>query len=408
MAIHMVVVALLLGSAVAALPAQDLEADFRAGRLAAVQARARELVHSQPNNFNAWMYLGLANARLGNQDAAAQAFERAIAINPADARPYLNVALVYAQRNDIDGAIAAYQKGLALDDHNFSAFYNYGRLLLARGRPRDAVVAFERAAKLNDLDAGAQVELSKLYLSLNDSAAAERAGRRAIELAHEDLDGNLALAEVLIASRRHDDAAALLARIERSQANSSAFQYTFGVAQMGLRRYGAAVESFQKAIQLQPKFELAHFLLGTAHYARSEMDAAETCFRTAIWFNAKNPIYYSYLARVYEAKGPTYRQASLETTTKLLALNPGDVEGRLRLAKWAKEEGDLPRARALLEQVVADDPRSAAAHVMLATIYYRLNLRKQAEEQQNIARSLEREAQNASPAARDSALPDPR
>jgi superkiller protein 3 len=407
-AILILAVALLIGIVGAAPSLQDIEADFRAGNFAAAQAKARALVEFQPENSGAWIYLGLASARLGQQDAAAQAFQRAIAINPNDARPYLNLALVYAQRNEIDQAIASYQKGLALDDRNGSAFYNYGRLLAASGRLREAVQAFEHAVRLNDADAGPQIELSKLYLSVNDAPAAERAGRRAVELAPENLEGNVALAEVLITGRRHAEAASLLARIERSQANSAAFEYTLGVAEMGVHHYRAAIERFQKAVRLDAKFDLAHFLMGTAHFARSEMDKAETCFRAAISLNAANPLYYSYLVRVYEAKGPPFRQAALESTIKLLALNPGDVEGRLRLAKWAKEDGDLPRARAILEKVVGDDPQSAAAHVMLATVYYRLNLRKQAEEQQIMARSLERESQNkSSSAARDNASPAP-
>lgn len=407
-AIRIIVAALLVGIAGAATATQDIEVDFRAGHFAAAQAKARELVHSEPKNSSAWIYLGLASAQLGQQETAVKAFERAIVINPNDARPYLNLALVYAKRNDIDRAIAAYQKGLVLDGHNVSGFYNYGRLLATAGRLREAVDAFEHATQLNESDAGAQIELSKVYLSLNEAAAAERAGRHAVKLAPENLEANLALAEALIASRRHTEAAGLLTRIESSNGNSAPFQYTLGVAQMGLHRYQRAIDSFQKAVQLDPHLDLAHFLMGTAYFARSEMGKAEACFLAAISVNSRNPLYYSYLARVYDTKGPEYRLAALDTTMKLLTLNPGDVEGRLRLAKWAKEKGDLARARSILEKVVSDDPQSSAAHVMLATVYYRLNLRREAEEQQAMARSIERAAQSANSAARDSASPAPR
>ena len=59
------------------------------------------------------------------------------------------------------------------------------------------------------------------------------------------------------------------------------------------------------------------------------------------------------------------------------------------MAKWAKEAGDLARARALLEEVVADAPTEISARVLLASVYYRLNLRQKGDEQTGMVRRLE-------------------
>jgi tetratricopeptide (TPR) repeat protein len=390
--------ALIAGEIAVATVSDKIDADLRAGRFSSAQAEAWQLVHAEPRNPMGWTYLGLAEVCLRHPDQALEAFEHAVALNPNDARPYLNLALLYAERKDIDRALSSFEKGLALDDRNVSGFFNYGRLLTAKGRFPEAAKAFERVTQLNSIDAGAYTELSKLYLSMNAPDTAVRSGRRAVELAPNNLDAGLALAEALIAKHRDGEAAELLARVEYGNRNSAAFYYTFGITQMGLHSYERAIESLKRSIRLDPKFDLAHFILGTAFYARNEIDEAEACFRTATSLNPSNPLYYSYLVRIYGAKGPEYRQAAYEANAKLLALNPRDIDGRLRLAVWAKEEGDLKRARDILERVIADAPKSVSAHVLLATIYYRLKLREQAREQQDIVSTLQHEAPGANSA----------
>ncbi|PYT19862.1 MAG: hypothetical protein DMG57_44025 [Acidobacteria bacterium] len=68
------------------------------------------------------------------------------------------------------------------------------------------------------------------------------------------------------------------------------------------------------------------------------------------------------------------------------------------MAQWAKDDGDMPRARQLLEEVVRDDPSYSPARVLLAVVYHRLRLREKAEEQERAVRRLEAEAQNGRPA----------
>ena len=174
----------------------------------------------------------------------------------------------------------------------------------------------------------------------------------------------------------------------------------------GLRQYEHAIESLKRAVKLDPGFDLAYFILGTAYYARSQMVEAERCFRSAISLKPSNPLYYSYLVRIYEDKGPAFRPRAREMNAKLLALNPKDLDARLRTAVWAKEEGDLIRARNILEQIIASHPKSISAHVLLSTIYHRLNLRDQASQQKEIVSVLQREAQSAEASAVSNNLPD--
>ncbi|MDB5098850.1 MAG: Tetratricopeptide repeat [Cyanobacteria bacterium RYN_339] len=81
----------------------DIRADYRDGRFQSAIARLERLVAANPNDREAYYYLGLINWRLGNMPAAASAYKRVIELDPAgpfgqDARLWLqNYANLTAQ-----------------------------------------------------------------------------------------------------------------------------------------------------------------------------------------------------------------------------------------------------------------------------------------------------------------------
>jgi tetratricopeptide (TPR) repeat protein len=368
--------------------------DLEANRYRDALAKARHRVREKPDDALAWTYLGMASVRLGEMNAALEAFERSIGLGSSDPRPFFDAALLYAGRNDLDKAIDRYQRGLAIDGQNPTAHFNYGRLLLLKGRPEEAEKAFRRMLEIDPGDAGARIELSRLALAHNNFAGAVDYARQAAELIPGSLEANLALAEAYISARANVQAMEHLEKLIPRFNKSAAFHYTLGIAQYRSKRFHPAVASFRKAVELDPRLDLAQFLLGSALLGTGDLDGAEFGFKAAIAIRPDQPLYRNYLARVYEQRGPDYRAATLAATKEVLRLNPNDVEGRKRLAQWTKEEGDLPQARQLLEEVVRDDPSYSPARVLLAIVYHRLHLREKAEEQEQAVRRLESDGQD--------------
>ena len=115
-----------------------IASDLEANRYRDALRKARHRVQENAGDALAWTYVGMASVRLGEQDAALEAFERAIALNPRDPRPFFDAALLYASRNNLDQAVDRYQRGLAIDGSDPTAQFNYGRLLLLKGRQQEA------------------------------------------------------------------------------------------------------------------------------------------------------------------------------------------------------------------------------------------------------------------------------
>jgi tetratricopeptide (TPR) repeat protein/ferredoxin len=87
--------------------------------------------------------------RRGDAQAAAAAYESAIAAAPADPVPYLGLGVLKARLNDLEGARVAFERGLASRPDSADLAYNLG---LVRGMAGDlpgAIAGFERALALN-------------------------------------------------------------------------------------------------------------------------------------------------------------------------------------------------------------------------------------------------------------------
>lgn len=162
-------------------------------------------------------HLGGAYASLGDDRAAAKAYEKAVAVAPEDAFSWNNLGLAYIRLNNVPaaeraldqalkltpdnpdtlnsyGTLLLYQDryaeaerfiggALARDPDNVPALVNYGIVLLARRDGDGALRTLERAAALNPGYANAYFNMALVYEVRGDLAAAAAAYRRGLEFA---------------------------------------------------------------------------------------------------------------------------------------------------------------------------------------------------------------------------------
>jgi tetratricopeptide (TPR) repeat protein len=347
-----------------------------------------------PRNGSAQFNYGQLLMRKRRFAEAARAFTRAAQIDPNDHAPRIAAVEALVAASERQQAQAAAETLLAARELSAQELVHLGGLLV---RDRDiplASRALNRALTLAPQSAEVHSELSRLALARGDFASAGDEARSALELAPDSLAANLGLAEVEITARREIEAKEFLEMIQPRFERAAAFHYTLGIALYRARRFSQAIASFRKAVELEPGLDLAHFLLGSALLGTGDLVNAEASFKAAIAAQPFQVLYYDYLARVYEENGPEFRREALKVTQQALSIDPTDIDSRRRLGQWAKEDGDLPRARQILESVVRDDPAYVPARVLLAVVYRRLNLRKEAEEQQRTISSLQQESQN--------------
>src|SRR5947207_14607264 len=109
-----------------------------------------------------WTDKGNAAAQQGDYEGAVEAFEKAVEINPNDARARYNLALAQQYLGDSELAIAGYRRAIDLDPQLVDAYINLGNLYGELGLHEESLETLQQAL---DLDP----ENDELYLSVGDT-----------------------------------------------------------------------------------------------------------------------------------------------------------------------------------------------------------------------------------------------
>jgi serine/threonine protein kinase/Flp pilus assembly protein TadD len=114
---------------------------------------------------------------------AEEAANRAVELGPEDASSYAARGFIrYVMRWDWAGAQADFEKAMALDPGDARFEQRYGELLATQGRLPEAIAVTKKAIELDPLSHSAWQTLTIYLVSSRDFAAAHEASHRALEL----------------------------------------------------------------------------------------------------------------------------------------------------------------------------------------------------------------------------------
>jgi len=120
-----------------------------------------------------WENLGQAYGALSQHDKAAQAFQKLIEKDPANAHANGELAAELAQLGRSDDAIAAYKKQIELAPSEKSGHKQLGLLLLQIKRDQEAQTELEAAIAIPPDDPEVKMALAKLYSRTGESKKAQ-------------------------------------------------------------------------------------------------------------------------------------------------------------------------------------------------------------------------------------------
>jgi Tfp pilus assembly protein PilF len=237
-------------------------------------------------------------ARLQAQDAAAAQvlFERAIAEDPNDARAHLDLGIAREMQNDPAGAAAAYRRAIAADENFAEALNNLGVLLRDGGQLDEAIDLLERATRANPRSVAAHTNLALALEDQGDLGRAETAYRAALSLDAANVMTRVNLGMLLLESGQTDAAVQeLRGALQNAQGNrpalvaignglrragdkqgalqamqaavhggedvTPALLSELALAQLATGDRDAAITSLHRALEIDPRFASAHYLL---------------------------------------------------------------------------------------------------------------------------------------------------
>jgi tetratricopeptide (TPR) repeat protein len=231
--------------------------------------------------------IGVAQLKLGNERAAQKAFERAIEIDPTFSKAWFNLGVMLERNRKYEEAIATYETGLSHSEtdpdlsagkiaclrklgrfdesieyaqqvlgknaNNVAAYSEVGAVYLDQGNLDKALFVLQQAAARNGSEnAKLQSILGQVYYAQEKLPQAEAAFKKSLDLDSTLIETSMYLAFLQLQNRAWGAAGETLDAALKLDPTNAALLNAYGVAKRGLGEIDEAERLYKEAYQLNP------------------------------------------------------------------------------------------------------------------------------------------------------------
>jgi tetratricopeptide (TPR) repeat protein len=339
---------------------------------------------------------------------ALRAYQRVAQLNPADADAYYQMARLYlrlGKPDDVQQAHQALLKVVKLNKSHIDAHRQLARLYLAAEQFKqaelhaNAILAADpnhaeghtllgishigdqrikagqaelrKAIESDPQSLSAYLELARTYVRERDFPAAEKVLRDSLEIDARSVDVRTALGDVLAAAGRESEAEEeYRLGLEQDQTQGVLYLRLAGLNQKQ-RRLTDAEGWYQRWITAVPNDARAHVAIAQFYWDIGRTPEAEASLHRARKGDPSSPFAHEALASLY-LKSNRLTEAGQEIE-RLLQSNATAIAGRLLQAQLTLRRGDPEKAVLLLQDIVRQAPKLAAAHHYLGMAWAQQN-----------------------------------
>jgi eukaryotic-like serine/threonine-protein kinase len=301
----------------------------------------------------------------GNLDKAIESFLKILAQDNQHAAAHAALAKVYCMKylgesKDplwLDRALPMARRAVALDKHLAMAWFSHGLVDYSRGRLGDAERAFKQTLRIDPLNADAFYGLGRVYESQKKIQEAEAAHREAIQIRPDRMYYD-ELGSLYYRNGRYGEAIHTFRKSIELAPDSFYGYRNLGAAYHAQGELAEAAAQFQKALQIQPDSTL-YGNLGTVYFSQGFYPEAADAFEKALEMpgGANSYLQWANLGdacRWTPGKEERAREAYLrgiQLIREELGANPSDVTLRSRMALYLAKRGDRNKALAELTKL---------------------------------------------------------
>lgn len=344
---------------------QDAQQKQRAGDLEGAVKEYKQFLQQYPDATAIHSNLGAALADLGRFEEAISEYKIALKQSPSLVQARLNLALCYYKMGRIDDAATELEKVHSEDPGNHQAALLLGDCYMRMDRENDVIRVLEPEEKKYPDDLGVA------YL----------------------------LGTALIRQKRVEEGQVLVDRILRN-GDSAEAHLMLGTAKMGIQDFAGARDEFAKAVALNPNLPDAHVLYAKALMFTGDSDLSQKQFEAELRVDPYN--FDANLQLGANARQEQNYEQARKYFVRAEETRPGDPGVRYQLALIDVDQGELEKARQILEGLVKESPQFLEAHVTLSLVYYRLKRPEDSKREREIVQKLTAEAQAKQPGVNQS------
>lgn len=348
------------------------------------------------------LVLALRQERQGNTDEAMADYRQALAADNGLAEAHGNLGLLLLAKGNKNDAAVELTQGLM--GRPTPRYHRALASILLEGKMYAlARFHYEEAVKAFPADPTIHAGLAESYENLGEDASAEREYRWLLTAGSDREAARRGLARVYLKGKRYDDAMKVLTEaaaavpgdreihrlmgdVYRAKGNLPEAEKEYRLAGVAeaispddyvregdrlflAREYDRAVEAYQHALGMRPRWPDTLGKLGDAFMAAGRDDEAIQAYRQSLDIDGSNSSIHYALGVLYERKGQLddavahYQQA--------LRYDPNNGDPRRRLADIDTLRGQYPEAIDQYKALIAQRDDNPLIHFKLAKVYDR-------------------------------------
>ncbi len=328
----------------------------------------KSILDSYPARVDVRSNLGAAYSRLGRYEDAIEQYKRALTLDPRNQTIRFNLALAY------------YKAALFVE-----AAGEFDQFLAAT--PED--VSQKQSALLLLADCQVRLgEYKKVIEELTPIAEADTNNRTVAYL----------LGSALVGEGQVKNGQILIDRVFRDEDSAEAHLLIGSILLLADDGQGA-IKELERAIELNPKLPSLHSCYGRALMRMGDPEKAKRVFKIELTDNPNDFDANLYMGILL--KRDRMLDEALGYLLRATHLRPRDSYARYHLGAVYASQGKPEEALPLLEAVVKEYPDFVEAHVLLASVYYRLNRKEDGNRERAVIQKLNTEQQAKQPGVQD-------
>jgi tetratricopeptide (TPR) repeat protein len=263
-------------------------------------------------------------------------------------------------------ALGHYQEAERWDPTIRGLSKNIGLSAFRAGNYPETVRAMATALKEDPNDAPVRAILGSAYFATNDFARAAATFAPLGERAMRDSTVGYAWAASLVHTGDLKQAARVLTELDKTQLPADTLLLV-GKLWSDAGDYARGVETFHRALKLNPSLPKAHYFAGIACVRWEHLDEAVAEFKAELALSPDDPDAKNGLGYVYLQQSKTQEAAKLFQS--VVAAYPDNGNAQYQLGKLLLDEGKTKEAIAHLEAAARALPETDYVHYQLQAAY---------------------------------------
>ena len=192
-----------------------------------------------------------------NYEAAIPEWNKALELDPEDARSHVNLGIALAETGHADAALVHYRRAAEIEPGNAVVIGRLAAFLFRMGKTDEAIPWFEKTLRLNPRDVAMEMNLAMALASTGKVDEAIGHLEKAALLAPGDAGIQTNLGAALAMRGRTGEAIPHLAKALEADPGSAEAHYHMGVALAQQGKPADAVAEWRKSLAIQPDNVLA-------------------------------------------------------------------------------------------------------------------------------------------------------